>query len=437
MELSVLRDRWTRLGDSAILFSVPIAIFSVSHRFNELSLIDRISAAEEHAAHELPRRSFRGVVTLSTCNRFEVIADVTQTGAATAEISELLAAATGLSAGDAAANLQVMSGIDAIRHLYSLAAGLESMVVGEREIIGQLRRAYSEAVESGQVTGMLSAAIRGALQTSRKIAVETDLARQGSSLVAVSLGLTGIERWNDVRVLLAGTGAYAGASVKALRDRGAQHIRVWSESDRAQKFAESHGTKLAGNFEEELAKADLVVLCRGKEAPVLTVERFEAARALSDRTEPLPIIDLALSGDADSDIGNDPRAHLITLDSISHEVPEVDSSVIDMAKELVEEGVQKFTKEQAARTMDPVIVGMRELGDRALQSELERLPESGAIDVERAAAAMRRVFAAMTHGPTSAARQAGMAGKSSEFWAAAELVFGCELPEPHNALTDS
>ena len=164
----------------------------------------------------------------------------------------------------------VYEGEDALIHLFRVASGLESMVVGEREITGQLRRALKTAQASGDASGTLTSVINAALHTSRRVSAETRLQESGRSVVSVGLDMTGITDWENQRVLLVGTGSYAGAVVAALRQRGAGTIFVHSSSGRAIGFAERHAITPALDLDSALGRATLVVTCRGSATPVMT-----------------------------------------------------------------------------------------------------------------------------------------------------------------------
>ncbi|NHB84974.1 hypothetical protein G7085_11105 [Tessaracoccus sp. HDW20] len=235
-------------------------VYSIKHDRQGLTEVERASArADGLAERVLSEPSVRGAVVMSTCNRVEVLADVDGP-----PLRPLLAEHFGADLG-----WDLSIGEPALRHVFEVAAGLDSMVVGEREIAGQLRRALTDAQRAGHSSLPLSVALEEALKTSRQIANQTTLDAAGRSIVTEGLALLGPVAWADARILLVGTGSYAGAVVAQLRRNGARHLTVHSASGRGESFAASHGVMVADDLTKALLSADVVVTCRGRGAVVL------------------------------------------------------------------------------------------------------------------------------------------------------------------------
>lgn len=350
------------------------------------------------------------------------------------------------------------SGPDAVAELFATAAGLESMVVGEREIAGQLRRAATVARAEGTLTAELDRALSHASAASRRVAGSTRLAGTGRSVVAVGLDLAAdrLPPLGSCRVLLVGTGAYAGATVTALHERGARDIGVYSRTDRARAFAAGRGLRAVSDAElpGALALADLVITCRGLGAPVLTRELVATSLRLRRRAEsappdspaepgprierrggrtgpagrPLVVLDLALRRDVEESVGRLPGVALIDLAAVQRAVPEAEAAQVRAARDIVAREAEAFDRAGLARRMDPLICALRERVEALVEDELARLrPRDGMVDVEDAARALRHLAARILHHPTVAAHRAGREGREGEYLAALELVLGADV----------
>ena len=488
-----------------------IHLLSVDHRAHGLDAVARLGAATARMGPDLLRAvpGVRGAVVLATCNRLALVLDadagaggaasgpdpgVERGGAGPADSGSapgaadsgapalaravaafLDARASGPDAPDApgpgAASAapapdtapdplvpSAWSGPDAVAELFATAAGLESMVVGEREIAGQLRRAATVARAEGTLTAELDRALSHASTASRRVAGSTRLAGTGRSVVAVGLDLAAdrLPPLGSCRVLLVGTGAYAGATVTALHERGARNIGVYSRTDRARAFAAGRGLRAVSDAElpGALALADLVVTCRGLGAPVLTRELVVPALRLRRRAEPAPpdrpgepgprvegrggraepaeeplvVLDLALRRDVEESVGRLPGVALIDLAAVQRAVPEAEAAQVRAARDIVAREAEAFDRAGLARRMDPLICSLRERVESLVEDELARLrPRDGMVDVEDAARALRHLAARILHHPTVAAHRAGREGREGEYLAALELVLGSDV----------
>lgn len=497
-----------------------IHLLSVDHRAHGLDAVARLGAATARMGPDLLRAvpGVRGAVVLATCNRLALVldADAGAGGAASgpdpgvergdagpadsgsapgpadsgapalarAVAAFLDARAPGSAAPDApgpgvSADAPVpgaagaapapdtapgplvpsaWSGPDAVAELFATAAGLESMVVGEREIAGQLRRAATVARAEGTLTAELDRALSHASAASRRVAGSTRLAGTGRSVVAVGLDLAAdrLPPLGSCRVLLVGTGAYAGATVTALHERGARDIGVYSRTDRARAFAAGRGLRAVSDAElpGALALADLVITCRGLGAPVLTRELVATSLRLRRRAEPAPpdrpaepapcierrggrtgpagrplvVLDLALRRDVEESVGRLPGVALIDLAAVQRAVPEAEAAQVRAARDIVAREAEAFDRAGLARRMDPLICSLRERVEALVEDELARLrPRYGMVDVEDAARALRHLAARILHHPTVAAHRAGREGREGEYLAALELVLGADV----------
>ncbi|UNX54724.1 glutamyl-tRNA reductase [Georgenia sp. TF02-10] len=455
-----------------------LVLLSANHHDLDLSDVERLSvgAAAMGPAAVAASPAVRGAVVLATCNRLELYLDATDTEAARAAGHQAVAVASGTAPAEVARLMRSATGEAAVAHAFAVAAGLDSLVVGEREIIGQVRRALAAARAAGTTTPLLERVLQHATRTSRRIAVSTDLARAGRSVVAVALDLAAdragaagavqadaagtaapgavpadragtvlpgaagtpetapaARAWAGRRTLLMGTGAYAGASLAALRARGATDVRVWSASGRAETFAADHGVRPAPtDLGAGLAAADLVVTCRGTGTPLLDVPTVAAARAARARTgapEPLVLVDLALHHDVDPAVADLDGVLLVDLGAVRAHAPVATTAEVARARALVDAGVRELAEETAERRMDAAVVALRESVEAAVAEEIERLP-GGAVSADRAAHALRRLAARLVHTPTVRARAAGRQGRDEEHLRALEQALGLVVPGP-------
>lgn len=381
-------------------------------------------AAVERAARAVPGLGRRlvadhpwvdGAVVLATCNRVEVYVDAHGAG------PELDAAVTDLLGGCPTRSRHAN---DALWHLFGVGAGLDSMVVGEREIAGQLRRALKHAQAERTATYLLTESIEQALRTSRKVAHLTGLAGTGRSLVAVGLDLLRRD-WATSRVVLAGTGAYAGAVVAALGDLGCPAVVVHSARGRADRFVASHPGVVAasGPLTDALADADVLVSCRGTGEPVLTLADALAVQARRGG-RPLDIVDLALARDVEAAVGGVPGVTLLDLPTLQRHVPDASARAVAQAQELVAGGVGDLVLRLRGRQLDPTVVALRDAVADLVDDEVARLPQGRPVTGEEAAHALRRLAARLLHVPSVRARQAAEEGRSEEYLAALAEIMG-------------
>ena len=381
-----------------------------------------------------------GVLILSTCNRVAIVLDAPD-GRPVEALRDAVAAFLAERAGAGGpVPLSAWSGHAAHLELFATAAGLTSMVVGEREIAGQLRRALTSATAEGTATGAITRAVEHASAASRRVAVRTSLASTGRSVVSVALDLAAsrMPPLDGASVLVVGTGAYAGAAVTALRERGASDIGVYSRSERAGPFAAGHAVRAVeeADLPGRLARADLIITCRSLRGPVLTRallapvvrRRRPAPPHVREKAGPLVVLDLALSRDVERAVGSLPGVELIDLPAVQRAVPDVEASQVGAARRIVAQEVASFERAQAGRRMDPVVRRLRSGVEGIVEEEVARMrTRDGAVDAEEAARALHHLAARLLHHPTVAVRRAGETGREQEYLEALDLVLGPEV----------
>ncbi len=300
-----------------------------SHQSVDLETVAQLSNGVIGLPEFLHQENTEGTVVLSTCNRLELYVEVTTPASATeqfvatqvattsAKIFDYIARTSSLSLSVVSTSFDTFIDDQAAHHLFTVASGLESAVVGEREITGQVRRAISSAQEEGHATGNLVRLFDRGSYTARQVGQQTALGSRGRSVVSVALDLAdevAEHDWAHRTALVFGTGAYAGATMAALKERGCTDIYVYSRSNRAETFTEKRGGNAVplNQLYQALEKADIVIGCSGGSTP-LRPQEIPAGKRV--------ILDLALTRDFDPAVADMPQVELITLESVRLAAP--------------------------------------------------------------------------------------------------------------------
>jgi len=407
---------------------MTLAFVGGTHRTVPLALRERLAFSAEQAAEALGRfrERFPGreAVLLSTCNRVEFYAAGGQADGPPPpdQLLSFLAECRGI---DAELLTPVLAGDRdeaVVRHLFSVAAGLDSMVLGEPQIVAQVKQAWSLAQESrtsGPLTGEM---FQAALRTAKRVATETAIGRERLSIpsVAVADFASGVfERFDDKRVLLIGAGKMAAETLRYLRVAGARDVVIVNRSaGRAGDLAARLQAR-AGRFEDlatELAAADLVVSTTGATEPIISAERFAEVESRRDG-RPLVVLDLAVPRDFDPRIGTRPGVWLYSVDDLAAACNANRRSrqrELPAALAIIDEESQRFMGDLHHRSTAPVIerlrAGWSETGEAELDRLFRRLP---GLD-EAARAEIRQAFdryaAKLLHPPLASLRSESRAG---------------------------
>ena len=401
---------------------------AASHHDLDLDVLERLSSDVQAVASELvgspAHRFVSGAVVLATCNRFELyleVDDAEHAPSARAAAAQAVAGRSGYTTDQVDAHLRVRTGTEAAEHLFSVASGLDSMVVGEREIAGQVRRALTTARRDRTTTSGLESLFQAASRVSRLVESRTGLGATGRSVVGVALDIAerDLPDWPSVRCVLIGTGSYAGASLAALKARGAGDIRVYSASGRAGAFAAARGVRAlpsSADLAAEVSDVDLVVACSGAAGAVLGVDALAAARASSSRS--LTVVDLALRHDVDPGVRSLPGVRLVSLHTVAEHAP-AEHAAVQAAHDVVTTAAEAYEADRRVRDWNPAVVAERTRVLGGLEAGLSALTERD----ERAERALRRRTRAALHAPTVRAREAARAGDATTYAAAlAELA---------------
>ena len=406
---------------------MPLALAGVSHLDVGLPELEHASVhALDLSSELLMQHVADGAVLLSTCNRVELYLDAQDPERAVARASELLGTAI-VAIPDLPSRLRRRIGDDVARHLFSVASGLESMVVGEAEVAGQVRAAIAEARREGTVTAPLDRLFGTASRVSRQVATTTGLGAAGRSVVSVALDL--VEREHGPiagrTVCLIGTGSFARISHAALRSRGAAELLLYSLSGRAARFAETHeGTVVAQSaLADALIDADLVVSCSGAPHPV--IDRAAIEQVTARRVRELPIVDLALTHDVEPEVRALAGVRVFDLADVAAHAPPAHGEAVQRARSVVDAAVDGFRRVEAGRLADPAIVALRERIAATMAGELERAERRHANQTLVAVTgALDRFANELLHIPSVRIRELVAQGRGAEAMAALELLFG-------------
>ena len=392
---------------------------SANHQNASFDLLERLSTGAPSASTTLVENGdiVTGAVVLATCNRFEAYLDIDEplTAARTTAVEATFAAlseASGVDVESLRTQITVLTDDDVPGHLFAVTSGLESVVVGEDEISGQVSRALDAARVNGTTTSSLERLFQRASHTSRGVKNRTAIGGAGRSLVRLALELASsrITDWSAARVLVVGTGNYAGTTIAALRDRGAADIRVFSPSGRAPAFALKNGLRAERSLVEAIAEADVVITCTA----VLAVgpEHFTNA----DRRL---VIDLGLPRNVDPLVAKVPGAELLDLETISLHAPLEELSAHDDARAIVTDAAAEFT---ASTAVGPAIAALREHVFGVLEAEIARARSRGASDETEAA--LRHLAGVLLHAPSVRARELARDGRAVDFASGLDAVYG-------------
>lgn len=402
--------------------------------FNQapLAVLDRLEQSSEQIQRRLvgAHSTIRGAVVLATCNRFEAYFEAPDFHGSLEFAMAQIADELGIEVSEANSMLRVLYGPALTTHIYSVASGLESMVVGEAEITGQVKRALALAQKSGFATAELQKLFQSASAVAKKVISETSLGSSGRSLISVALEIAR-ERLGGLdqkSALIIGTGAYARVSAAALRRMGVSKIYVFSKSGRAKSFATSH--ELTPVFEpdlfEKLSEVDLVVGTSG--SPGHVVDLNVANRLIGAKKRELVLIDVALSKDVSPEVTNLKEFFVIDLEQLRISTPKEHTEAVTQAETLVSEAVAVFEAELTSRSMDPVISALRAHVNLWVEAEIELVRKRQGDEVARGVErSLNRVTNAILHTPTVKAKDLARDGNHEDYLRAVRLLFDLEL----------
>ncbi len=359
-----------------------IVVVGVSHKTAPVDVREKFAAASDALPQVLARLSsrkeLRETLFLSTCNRVEVFADGKQAATVESAIREVLAERAGVAPNEIAPYLYKREGGDAVRHIFRVAASLDSMVLGEPQILGQVKDAWEAAQAAGTLGSYLGRCVHRAFGVAKRVRSETSL---GVGLVSISSVAVDLAKriFGDLTghsVLLLGAGEMAEQAAKSL-GKGARELRVCNRSyERGASLAQQIGAEVApwSALEPELVRADVVIVSTASPSYVVTSEMVKRVmRARRGRT--LFFIDITVPRNVEPDVHKIDNVYVYNIDDLEKQVAEnirQRTGEVTAAEAIVAEELADF--EAWARSLDvqPTIVALRAKTRSVLMSELER-----------------------------------------------------------------
>ncbi|MFF2190175.1 glutamyl-tRNA reductase [Streptomyces sp. NPDC058155] len=409
---------------------MSLLVIGLSHRSAPVSVLDRASLSPDGRIKllqdVLAAEPATEAAVLTTCNRVELYADVDKFHAGVAELSTLLARHSGVGLDELTPYLYVHYEDRAVHHLFTVACGLDSMVVGEGQILGQIKDALARGQELHTAGRLLNDLFQQALRVGKRAHSETGIDRAGQSLV--TFGLEQLAAGADVgtwargrRALVVGAGSMSSLAAATLARAGVAEIvvanRTASRADRLVAILnEPGGTGVKaravdmGAVDAELTRADIVVSCTGATGLVLTADAVEAAMGPVPGDREIALLDLAMPRDIDAAVHRLGGARLIDIESLADASADAPMAAdVDLVKRIVADEVAAFGAAQRAAHITPTVVALRAMAADVVTNEITRLEGRlpGLDERQRAeiTQTVRRVVDKLLHAPTVRVKQ--------------------------------
>jgi glutamyl-tRNA reductase len=435
---------------------VSVLVVGISHKTAPVAVLERLAldadgvvklatdaAAAEHVTE---------ATVIATCNRLEVYAEVDRFHGSIEEVSRLLVERSGETSGALVPHLYVHYDESAVAHLFHVASGLDSMAVGEAQILGQTRDALRLGQELGTVGPALNSLFQQALRVGKRAHAETDIDHAAPSMVQAALRLTGEGDHGELiggkRVLVVGAGSMAALATATVARLGAAQVTVANRSaEAADRLATEHGATAVAltDLAAALADADVVITCAG--ATGLLVTRDMVERAIADG-RPLLVVDLAMPHDVEPTVREVPGVTLVDLTNLAEQTaPEgaedgaVDGAIdgaIDGVRRIVAEEVVAFASARRQASVTPTVVALRSMATAVVDAEVERLdtrlPGLDAAVREEVLQTIRRVADKLLHQPTVRVKELADAQDGVSYATALAELFSLD-PDAVDAVT--
>lgn len=365
---------------------MSIVVLGINYHTSPVTLLEKVMIpvpAMSEALRVLSSHSdIREVIVLSTCNRTEVYAVAERYHAAHTDILEFLCETSGLSADEITPHLYSQFDDDAVVHLFEVAAGIDSAVLGETEIVGQVRDAWDFAMKQGTSRSTLNLLFRYALESGKRARTETGISRSTASVAhaAVEMAEEILGTLSGKRVLVVGAGEMGEGVAGALSRAGTESITVLNRTvSRAEALADKIGARVSDfeSLENELATADVVLACTGAGGVIIDHELL--ARVRQGVLTPILVVDIALPRDVAASVAELPGVTLRDLDHLSDWAQRgIDkrASEVGQVREIIGEEVKRFLLDQTQRQAAPLVAQLREVVESIRTTEMERF-ESG------------------------------------------------------------
>jgi glutamyl-tRNA reductase len=420
----------------------------ISHRTAPLALLERLTLSSRAspgilagiASHD----EVREVVPLSTCNRTELYLVAADLAAARELALAALSCEGGIRPAALLGRLYSLRGRDAVRHLFRVTAGLESMAVGETEIQGQVKRAYELALREGATGPTTNRLFRGALEAGKRARRETSGCRPRVSVASVAVGLAAhtLGELAQRRAVVIGTGENGELTGRVLREHRARTVFVANRRyDRALALAQRFGARAVGldDLRAELIEADVAVSCTSSHGRILG--RDDLASVMEERGgRALVLVDTAMPRDIDPAVRNLPQVVLYDMDDLKREAArEVNphDGVSGRASSVIDREVERFQEWLATRDVVPAISALRDraeaVADQVLREQAACWESVSPEDRELVAMVAHAVVNRLLHEPTVRLKRVSGSPTSAAYVQSLRELFGLEWTVPGSA----
>lgn len=422
---------------------MSVLVVGISHRSAPVALLERLALDSDGVAKLVADVSesvhVSEATVIATCNRLEIYADVDRFHGSVEEVSRLLVDRAEESTEAIVPHLYVHYDDGAVSHLFHVASGLDSMVVGEGQILGQAREALRVGQELGTVGPALNVLFQQALRVGKRARTETDIDRAAPSLVSAALDRAAVPVPGS-RVLVVGAGAMASLAVSTVSRLGASGVVVLNRTaDKAVRLAEEYGARAGAmsDLAAELRQADIVISCTGAAGLVVTRDLLASARVGVEA--PLAVIDLALPHDVDPDVAHLPGVVLTGLAQLAEELRGSDAARdVDGVRAIVSQEVAAFLSARRQASVTPTVVALRTMATSVVEAEMDRL-QGRLPDLDDATRAevlhtVRRVADKLLHEPTVRVKELANESGAVSYAAALAELFALD-PDAVDAVT--
>ena len=361
---------------------MSIVVIGVNHRTAPIDLLERVSLSGAELCKAVTglvsRANIREAVVLSTCNRTEVVAVAERFHGAYADIRDFFCELGGMQPDELHRHLYSQHDDAAVGHLFEVAAGLESAVLGESEILGQVRSAWELAQAEGGAKATLNLLFRHAIETGKRARTETSIGKHTASVshAAVEMAHERLHGIAGRKVLVVGAGEMGEGIAVALVGAGATDITVINRTEaRAAQLADRVGGTVApfSQLGQALRSADLLLTCTGAGTILIDHELVSSARA--DVAAPLLVVDIAVPRDVAADVEQAPNVTLLNLDHLRDWAARgiaLRAAEAERVRSIVGEEVERFGMESTARQAAPLVAQLYEKADAVRSGEIER-----------------------------------------------------------------
>lgn len=420
-----------------------LSVVSCSHLTAQLAIRERIAFPNAETLARAYRRlqeldAQLEAVILSTCNRVElyVAQPLTGTVPTLAQLAQFLAEFHAVPLDDFVGELREWTGPAAVRHLFQVVSSLDSMVLGEPQIVNQVKDAYRLAEQNDACGPITHALFQGALRASSRVRTETRLAEGRVSIASVAVGDFArriFDHFTDKLVLIVGAGEMAEEALRYLKDEGVRDVVVVNRSpERATRLAAEWGGVAAAwtELDHWLGRADLIVSTTGSDRPIVDVPRFKQARYNRD-DRAVFILDLGAPRDFEPAVGRLESVFLYDIDSLQRTCEanrQARAQELTMAQAIVEDETATFLAEFHRRTSSDLVARLREGWHETAQQELEKLfrrtEHFDADDRDAIERTVERIVNKLLHPPLEALRDESRAGPPQGLINALKRLFG-------------